>query len=180
MWKTYQWAPEWYTDAKAETGKSGLQARRREIIFAVALAESFLFEFVLVEVLAETNDRFQTINDYFPAGSKRTIQDRWKKVPKELVKRGLGLRVPDLGGEEWQDFTRLLDFRNGLLHGRSSRPDTLELPEGHRPFPSPEDLQAMKPGDALETVLTQIRSLCVAAGHAPPDWIPSGGPVAAL
>ena len=92
-----------------------------------------------------------------------------EKVPKELVKRGLGLRVPDLGGEEWQDFTRLLDFRNGLLHGRSSRPDTLELPEDHRPFPSPEDLQAMKPGDALETVLTQIRSLCVATGHAPPD-----------
>lgn len=42
LWQTYRYAPEWFADAVEESGREGHQARRREILFAVCAAESYL------------------------------------------------------------------------------------------------------------------------------------------
>ena len=66
IWQTYSFAPEWFADALHEAGQTGNHhARRREIIFAVCFAESYLVEWVRDEVL---NRDFNLLNQYFPPG----------------------------------------------------------------------------------------------------------------
>src|SRR5688572_8466411 len=64
IWSTYSFAPEWFADARheARTGTDH-HARRREIVFAVCCAESYLVEWVRDEVL---RSEFRRINEFFP------------------------------------------------------------------------------------------------------------------
>jgi hypothetical protein len=139
------------------------------------LAESYLFEFVLAQVLVPAADRFAEINDYFPPGRYRGVEQKWKEVPQELVRVGRIPAVPTNSDRAWQDFVRVVDFRNGLVHGRASRPRTSELPPNHLPIPTVEDLDQMTGGWALGVVLTQIRKLQAAAAMPTPEWFPLSG-----
>src|SRR5437016_1725000 len=84
VWKTYCFAPEWFNDALNEA-RTGLdhKSRRREIIFSVCAAESYLFEWVRDEVL---NRNFSELKSYFLPGKRRGITEKWKEIPKQLYR----------------------------------------------------------------------------------------------
>jgi hypothetical protein len=80
LWQTYSFAPEWFEDALREAKTSNdHNARRREIVFAVSCAESYLVEWVRDEVL----DRdFEKTSAIFPIrakeGGERKVEGRTK------------------------------------------------------------------------------------------------------
>ena len=169
VWRSYSFAPEWYADAvnEARKGKDH-HARRREIVFAVSSAESYLFEWVRDDILQRN---FNELNDYFPPDEKRPITEKLKEIPKQLKKNGHILSVPDFGGQSWQNVRDLVSYRNGLLHARASRPETNGLPEKSMPVPSKGLLEGLDAGWATNVVRTLIIELHEAVGSAPPDWL---------
>jgi hypothetical protein len=134
----------WYADAKSEAIDIGdPQRRRREITFSVAAAESYLLEWV------------------------RQVEE----VTKALTSNGLIALAPSFAGQTWQNFRRLVCFRNGLIHARASRPQTAGLSKSQLPVPSMEELQTLEPGWAVGVVTALIRELHLAAGTKEPDWL---------
>jgi putative transcriptional regulator len=121
-WFAYSFAPEWFADAlrEAQTGQDH-HARRREIVFAVCCAESYLLEWVRDEVL---NRDFQGLNRYFVPGKWQSVVDKWKDIPKQLCDDGLIPAIPNLGKSYWEDWRKLVAYRNGLVHARASRPES--------------------------------------------------------
>ncbi len=130
-WKSYSFAPEWFADASREAKDEGRGARRREILFAVCAAESYVFEWVRDTVL---NHDFKKLDKYFPAGQT-------------------------CGGPEWNDFRDVVHNRDGLVHAAASRPETDGQPEKEKPVPAASDLDAQPPGWALEIVRVILRKL---------------------
>jgi len=169
FWLWTSFASKWYADALREARQSGQDARRREIVFAVSAAECYLFERVRDNVLPHDVAK---LNGYFPPDPPfRGIAEKWKCVPRQLLYNELIVATPDLSGTTYQQFTRLADFRNGLVHARASRPRTEGLPPKAMPVPTAEDLAQLEPGWAARTVTALIRELHAAAGTPPPTWL---------
>ncbi len=169
-WLSATFASFWFLDAKSEAiGTADTQRRRREITFAVAAAESYLLEWVRDEVL---KSNFVLLNDYFPPGERRPVTEKWKETTKALASNGLIPSAPNFAGKTWDEFRRLVEFRNGLIHARASRPQTAGLAESEMPVPSMEELQVLKPGWAVGVITNLIRELHSAAGTREPDWLP--------
>ena len=169
LWVTYSFASDWLNDAKAEAaGTPSAASRRREILFAVCFAESYLYEWVRDRVLERD---FARLAGFFPTGDRRGIRDRWKEVTKELEAQGLIPRAPDLSGSTWQDFRRLVDYRDGLVHALASRPESAALPAEKQPIPTRTTLEAIPRGWATATVQRLVQELHQAAGTKPPDWV---------
>ncbi len=95
VWSTYRFAPEWFEDALNEA-KTGVDhyARRREIVFAVCCAESYIVEWVRDEVLRTDLGK---VSDYFPPGEGISVTKKWKEVPKRLFQKGLIPAAPNWG-----------------------------------------------------------------------------------
>ncbi len=168
-WISYNFAADWYADAKSEAGASNQHARRREILFSVACAESYLLEWVRDDILKHDHP---SLNRYFPPGANRPIGEKWRDVPKQLKDDALIHSVPNLGGgSAWGDFLILIEFRNGLLHARASRPETAGLSASSFPVPSMDQLRSLSAGWACGVVCRLIQELNTAAGTNPPDWI---------
>ena len=51
IWQAYSWARDWFDDASIQTRLSDHRSWRREILFSVCFAESYLFEWVRDDVL---------------------------------------------------------------------------------------------------------------------------------
>ena len=178
VWNSYNFAPEWYQDATSEAQRSGHAARRREIIFAVCAAESYLFEWVLWGPLS---GNIEQLNTYFPVttidskGIKRhlrsSVLDKWKEVPKKLLENSKIKATPDFGGNPWKNFVELVWLRNGLIHASASRPQADVLPDDEQAYPSIEKLDALSPGWAVGVVSTLIKNLHAAIGTDPPTWL---------
>lgn len=170
VWLSYRFAPEWFNDALQEA-RSGADhhSRRREIIFAVCAAKSYILEWVRDEVL---NRNFQMLNNYFPPGRWMTVTEKWKEIPKQLFADRLipGLPVLESPGY-WGEWLKLIEFRNGLIHARASRPETAALNENEKPKPSKTALDNMAPGWPTGVVVELIRRLHAAAGSPVPEWI---------
>ena len=78
-------APDWFADAVVEGTRGGDRgARRREILFAVAAAESYLLEWVRDDVL---KCDFGRLDRYFIPGNRASIADKWRDIPKQLKPR---------------------------------------------------------------------------------------------
>lgn len=168
-WISYNFASDWYADAKSEANNPNHHARRREILFSVACAESYLLEWVRDQILKYD---YPSLDHYFSPSNKRPIIDKWKDVPKQLKANGLIHSVPNLGDvSAWGDFLRLVNFRNGLLHARASRPETPGLSDSSLPVPSMDQLRSLSPGWACGVVGRLIQELNTAAGTNSPDWI---------
>jgi hypothetical protein len=167
-WITASFADRWYADALVEAKRDGADSRRREIVFSVACAECFLFEWVRDTAL---NRNYKRLNDFFRPGCFKSVTDKWKDIPKELVRDGLITSAPDNGGTTWSEFDTLVEYRNGLLHAAASRPATPEQPEKERPIPPQGALAQLGQGWAAGTVKALIVALCTAAGTNPPDWL---------
>ena len=171
VWLSANFAKSWYADAKSEAiGIGDTQRRRREITFSVAAVESYLLEWVRDEVLKRDFERLDT---YFRPGERDPVTKKWKKTLKHLAFGGLIPSAPSFAGKTWANFCRLVEFRNGLIHARASRPQTAGLSEDQMPVPSMEELQALEPGWALGVITALIRELHLATGTREPDWLGS-------
>jgi hypothetical protein len=169
VWQTYKFAPDWFNDAHHEARNgSDHHSRRREILFAVCAVESYLLEWVRDEVL----DRdFQKLNQYFPPSVHRGVANKWKEVPKQLFYDGYLPSLPKLAQPSWQHFLQLVEYRNGLIHARSSRPENSSLADNEKPVPSKSELDNLPPGWAVGVVFELINGLHQAVGTASPAWL---------
>jgi hypothetical protein len=170
IWLAYSFAPEWFRDAlcEAQTGHDH-HSRRREILFAVCFAESYLFEWVRDEVLKGDYDG---LLEYFPVPHKRRgVRRRWKEVLKQLLENGKIGKEPDLGGRHEQEWKRLVDYRDGLVHARASRPQTTARPNERMPVPSKTDLDRLAAGWAVRVVIERVRLLHEAVNTPVPEWL---------
>jgi len=169
LWKYGTYARGWFTDAQREASLGDAQAKLREIIFAVCAIESYLFEWVRDNAL---KGEFRFLNHYFPFNQRPTgIVERWKQVINHLYEDGTIIGKPTFGEHYWEEFTDLVDFRNGLVHGRASRPDAEGISDAERPEPTAEQLQQCRSGWAVKVVTDVIKKLHEAVGTPLPDWI---------
>jgi hypothetical protein len=173
VWLTYSWAPIWFGDALDEarsTPPEGQVAhtRGREILFATCFVESYLLEWVRDSVLRRD---YRELVQYFPPGRKWDFFHKWADIPKQLRRDGLIPAVPLVGDRHGEDWNRLKDYRDGLVHARSSRPQTSAQPKGEEPHPAVDELLELPAGWALGVVIERVRSLHRAAGTDPPSWL---------
>lgn len=166
VWLAYSFAPEWFNDAlrEARTG-ADYDSRRREILFSVCFAESYLVEWVRDEVL-----KGRDIKEFKKYLMKKTAVDKWKDIPKQLHKDGLIPHKPDLSGEYWREWKKLVRYRNGLVHAAASRPESKKLSD-NPPMPPKRELDQLQPGWAVRVVIELVKHLHKAAGTSPPEWL---------
>lgn len=89
LWLSQKFAGLWFQDAMREAADCSIDARRREIIFAVTCVESYLLEWVLERVGP------QNLDDDLPPRDKSGIVERWKVVLKKLHQSGHMECVPN-------------------------------------------------------------------------------------
>lgn len=166
---TQDFAPEWFEDAlhEARIGKD-YGSRRREILFAVCFAESYLVEWVRDEVLKKDFDKF---NKYFPPGQKMGVKDKWKKIIKRLKEDNLVPGGLDYSKAYWNDFAELVDYRDGLVHARTGRPEKAALADKEKPFPKKKALEELSPGWATNLVVELLRHLHEAVDTPAPGYL---------
>jgi hypothetical protein len=92
-------------------------------------------------------------------------------VTKQLHADGKIAAVPSWEGHEWRDFVELVHYRDGLVHARSSRPETAGLSKGELPFPTVAQLASCMPGWATTTLVRLIEHVHQAISTAAPTWL---------
>lgn len=117
------------------------------------------------------NRDFQKLNHYFPPGNVSSVTTKWKEIPKRLLVDGCITNIPDLSDSYWGNWLKLVDYRNGLIHGRSSRPETESLPNKQRPTSSKTTLDNLEAGWSVRVVVDLINQLHEAVGTARPSWL---------
>jgi hypothetical protein len=174
-------AKDWFDDARNEVTKetsdliAAAAARRREIIFSVCALESYLLEWTR-EILLSRYGEAELLNKlekYFPVGQKTPITDKWKEVPKELLRDGLIKDTPDLRGQTWQTFREQVHeyYRNSLIHASVSRPQKKVTASLAPPADWKAELGRLSAGWAIGIVAALIRGLNDKAGTRTPDWL---------
>lgn len=97
--------------------------------------------------------------------------DKWKNIPKKLRDDGLISDAPNLGETYWEEWLKLVDYRNGLIHAQASRPETKSQPKEEKPLPSKTILEETSADWAVRPVVNLVRRLHDAAGMSPPTWL---------
>jgi hypothetical protein len=124
-WIYQSFAKAWFEDALNEVcHRIDIESRRREIIFAVAFAESYLVEWVRDDILEKD---FKKFNHYFPINKKISAADKWKEIPKQLCKDNLLRETPILEATFWVNWIKLINYRDGFIHAVTSCPEDLEI-----------------------------------------------------
>jgi len=103
---------------------------RREIIFAVAFAESYLFEWLRDDIFKGNYNKLLTYCNFYLFRKIHSPKEKWKEIPKKLYKDGLIPNIPKIENikQEWDEFDKVIKYRNGLSHGASSIPQNLSQP----------------------------------------------------
>jgi hypothetical protein len=159
----------WYRDACRETLSSrDKDARRREILFAVCFAETYLFEWVRDDLLTGGH---KDLTEYFPTIKKRGVREKWKSVPKQLQSDNVIDSVPDLSGSFWKEFCDLVDLRDGLVHARASRPSISGQEPNEEPWPSENLLVEMEAGWPTKVVFNLVECFHNHANKPIPTWL---------
>jgi hypothetical protein len=169
LWVTATFSSDWYLDALREaTNPDGRGSVRRQIAFAVALAETYLFEWVRDEVL---HRQYRELETLIPLEHwRQPVERKWKQIPMVLHSRRMIPAAFDAGTSRvWADFTRLVDYRNGLLHGGASWPQS-DTPQRKPKLPQGE-LERLASDWPLDVVRRLILELHATVGTAPPDWL---------
>jgi hypothetical protein len=142
VWLHQTFAPKWFADMSDEATQPGGDARRREIIFSVCFVESYLLEWTRDEPL---NRDFGALDRYLPADDRKGIVDRWKRVTKRLLADDRIMAHPNYSrSAAWADFIKLVRFRDGLIHARTGRPQTGNMPRDAQPTPTIDELNKMQ------------------------------------
>jgi hypothetical protein len=167
LWQAASFAASWFRDALADAqhAKGDIDARRRQIVFAVCCVESYLFEWTRGLVGPREIER------YFPPRRKLGIREKWKQVLGELAAHKKVPGAPSFGGVDWSEFVKLVDYRDGLIHASASRPTSPSKPDATPPVPPVDLLQSMEPGWPVRVVATLMRNLHAAVGSATPRWL---------
>lgn len=167
-------APFWIEEALRQTrDASEGQARRREVILAVAAAESYLVEWVRDDVFKRD---LKACSAYFLAREQQPVLERWKDIQGELKAARLIPATQDLSSSQaWTSFRTLVATRNALVHGNYSRPRTTVSPPGKTRPLSPIELDESAPGWAVAIVCALVRELCAAAETSIPAWVARQG-----
>jgi hypothetical protein len=170
LWFTHSFAPDWFKDAmhEAKAPLGDVDARRREILFSVAFAESYIVEWLRDEVLKRDYRKFW---DYFGPKVKFSAKEKWLEIPKRLYAENLIPRCPDLGQHFWEEFLTLISYRDGLVHAGSSRPESSSLSKYEKPLPQVSVLGQLQPAWAIKTVVLLVKELHEKAATALPSWI---------
>ena len=169
VWITANLARAWFNDAMNEVRAGpGQSERRREIVFSVAFAESYLLEWIRDSILKSD---FEKLKLYFPPGSHRGVKDKWKEIPKKLHQDGLLPGVPDLSRRFWSDWITLVNYRDGLIHARASRPSTSSLPKYEKPVPDGVTLSEIEPGWPIGVTVNMIKEFLRDANLVVPEWL---------
>jgi hypothetical protein len=171
----------WFADAQREAVEGPLgdfHARRREIVFSVICAESYIVEWAVDQLmesgrgvarsLGQTHD---LLPPYFPRN--RSLFDQWQEVPQELVRDGY--LEPFAVVEPmppFADFRRLIEMRHDVTHANVSR---LELHTGSEETSrvlrtTTTQLAQLAPRWATRIVAERIQELHRLVGTPPPPW----------
>ena len=169
-WSHQTFAPEWFKDALYEAqNASGYNSTRREIVFAVAFAESYLFEWLRDEILKGEPNK---LSIYLPLFYNQSPIKKWNTIPKKLFNAGLIPNIPKIENiQEWDEFDMVVKYRNGLSHSASSIPQNLSLPPGKFPIPPLGELNKIKPGWAIKTIIGVIKQFHEAAKMPMSEWL---------
>ena len=76
IWQSCSWARDWFDDAFDAAKQADHRARRREIIFSVCFAETYLFECVRDEILKRD---FVKLATYFPFGKEERCRRKMER-----------------------------------------------------------------------------------------------------
>jgi hypothetical protein len=167
LWVSANFAPAWLDDAinEALVGKDR-NSRRREIIFSVCFVESYLVEWLRNEVFKN----IEKFLEYSPIKQRIGIVEKWKNILKDLHSKNLIPNKPYFNQTYWQEWKKLVEFRDGLIHAVASLPEgNSEKPED-KPIPSPNELSSLSPGWATKTVINLVTKLHEFADTNAPDW----------
>ena len=167
-WISQSFAKAWFKDALNEARHGiDIDSRRREIIFAVAFAESYLVEWVRDDILKKDFNKF---NLYFPINKRMSAVDKWKETPKQLCKDKLLRETPILEATFWVNWTKLIDYRDEFIHAVTSCPENLELL--HKKESSKiHEMSKIKSGWATNVVIELVKQFHKAANMPTPEWL---------
>jgi hypothetical protein len=166
LWLAASFAASWFHDALGESrqAKGDIDARRREVLFAVCFVESYLLEWT--RGLVGPRD----YKKYFPK-HRMGIRERWKFVIKALAKGKRIAGAPSFGGADFRAFLKLAAYRDGLVHANASLPTSKADPSATPPVPSPDELRDMEPDWPVRVAADLVGSLHAAVGSSAPHWL---------
>ena len=98
------------------------------------------------------------------------LKKNFREIPKQLVADSRIAVALDCSGREWQEFQKLVKFRDGLVHANASRPETAGLGPDNKPVPSKRDLDSLSPGWAVTIVRSLFQKLHADTKTPRPKW----------
>lgn len=163
-------AKEWLADTLKEADRETadtIGSIRREIVFAVSFAESYIFEWA--RDVAGSTQVLQYFNHNEPF---ETVKQRWQRVPVRLHQAEL-IKTESKPTINWGTMGEVTQYRNGLVHGVASIPSGLksEKPEPPKPTPTLADLSRRGQGWALSAVLNVAGQLHRQTDTPPPQYL---------
>lgn len=179
-----QWgnlAERWMRDAHAEARSAPANdsekrnALRREVVFAVCAAESYLFEWVRDREGHYAYGFTQKVKKALTERGKlreKGVIDRWKLVVTEVLDGGKPSKPSRFDrNSTWNDFVELVKHRDFLVHGGAALPRPPERSELTAKYTPRTDPFQQSPGYAVDRVVALIRQVHSWAGTAPPKWL---------
>ena len=165
-WISQSFAKAWFKDALNEARHGiDIDSRRREIIFSVAFAESYLVEWVRDDILKQDFNKF---NHYLPINKKLSAVDKWKEIPKRLCKDSLLQETPNLKATFWVNWAKLIDYRDEFIHAVTSCPENLELLQEMSKI---HEMSKIKSGWAINVAIELVKQFHKAANMPMPEWL---------
>ena len=167
-WIYQSFAHEWLKDALNEARHGvGINSHRREIVFAVAFAESYLVEWVRDDILKKDFNKF---NHYLPINKRLSALDKWKEIPKQLCKDNLLRETPNLKATFWVNWAKLIAYRDEFIHAVTSCPENLELLR-EKEMSKIHEMSKIKSGWATKVVVELVKQFHKAANMPMPEWL---------
>lgn len=151
-------AKEWFADMVREAERQTediVGAIRREIVFAVCFAESYIFEWA-----REVAGSHEVIKYFKFREPFEDVKQKWKTVPAELHEKGL-IDTESEPSIDWGQMGEVTKYRHGLVHGAASIPSGLKTEEDEPPQPMPTLSHLRRRGQrwALAAVLKVVEQL---------------------
>jgi hypothetical protein len=182
IWTASKFAEDWFKDALQESREQDdHNARRREILFSVAFAESYLVEWIRDEVF---KGDFQRFHKYYMSDREkhkdrkkdgkplfqRGVSEKFKEIPSDLHKSNLIAWPPDWS-KNFKEFRELVAYRDGLVHASSSRPESGGMPKGEKPVATLGTLMRLPAAWAIRVVAELVKELHRVSGTNEPPWL---------
>ena len=191
LWVSANFAQAWLNDAINEAiVEKDRNSLRREIIFSVCFVESYLVEWLINEVfkdieiitqyssIKQRKDIFkevfkdvEIITQYSLIKKRIGITEKWKNVLKDLYSKNLIPNEPYFNQTYWEEWKKLVVFRDGLIHAVASLPESGSLKNKDKPIPSPKELSSLSPGWASKTAINLVKKLHEFADTSAPEWV---------